>query len=91
MLRYTVLRLLVFAVFLLIFVWVGVPGIWALLFAALFSMVTSLFLLRRQRQDMAEQIAQRVQKQRVKRAEKIATQRTDEDEEDGEIGEPRSG
>ena len=86
MLRYTVLRLLVFAVFLLIFVWAGVPDIWALLFAALFSMVTSLFLLRTQRQQMADQIVDKVEQRRAKRADKIASQRTDEDEEDRQIG-----
>ncbi|MGC1207402.1 MAG: DUF4229 domain-containing protein [Ornithinimicrobium sp.] len=88
MLRYTVLRLLIFAVFLLIFLWLKVPGIWALLYAALFSMVTSLFLLRSQRQQMADQIVDRVEKRRVKRADKIASQRTDEDEEDSQIGNP---
>ncbi len=41
-LRYTVLQILVFAVFLLILGWAEVPDVWALLFAALFSMVTSL-------------------------------------------------
>ncbi|MGB3256995.1 MAG: DUF4229 domain-containing protein [Ornithinimicrobium sp.] len=85
MLRYTVLRLLIFAVFLLAFVWAGVPDVWALLFAALFSMVTSLFLLRRQRQQMAEQIVDKVERRRAKRADKIASQRTDEDEEDSQI------
>ncbi len=85
MLRYTVLRLLVFAVFLLAFIWMNVPDIWALLFAALFSMVTSLFLLRRQRQQMVEQLAATVKKQRTKRASKIASERTDEDEEDSEM------
>lgn len=84
MLRYTVLRLLVFAVFLLAFIWVGVPDLWALVFAALFSMVTSLFLLRSQRADMAEQIATSVQRRRERRAQQIAAQRTDEDDEDSE-------
>lgn len=88
MLRYTVLRLLIFAVFLLVFVWARVPGVWALLFAALFSMVTSLFLLRRQRQQMADQIVDHVERRRVKRADKIDSQRTDEDEEDSQIGNP---
>lgn len=84
MLRYTVLRLLIFAVFLVIFIWLTGPSIWALVFAALFSMVTSLFLLRGQRQRMAEQLAAKVEDQRTKRASKIASERTDEDEEDDE-------
>ncbi len=83
--RYTVLRLLIFAVFLLIFVWAEVPDIWALLFAALFSMVTSLFLLRSQRQQMADQIVDKVERRRAKQSDKIASQRTDEDEEDRQI------
>jgi len=89
MLRYTVLRLLVFAVFLLLFVWIGVPDLWALVYAALFSMVTSLFLLRGQREQMAEQIAFTVERRRARRAEKIAAGRTDEDDEDGEIEDGR--
>jgi len=88
-LRYTVLRLLIFAVFLLVFIWVGVPDLWALVYAALFSMVTSLFLLRGQRQEMAEQIAATVERRRARRADKIAAQRTDEDEEDSETEGPR--
>ena len=89
MLRYTVLRLLIFAVFLLVFVWIGVPDLWALVYAALFSMVTSLFLLRGQRQQMADQIASTVERRRSVRADKIAAERTDEDEEDDEIEDPR--
>ncbi|MGB3186922.1 MAG: DUF4229 domain-containing protein [Ornithinimicrobium sp.] len=85
MLRYTVLRLLVFFVFTLAFVWVGVPGLWAVVFGALFSMVTSLFLLRRQRDQMAQDVVARIDRGRSRRAEKIAAQRTDEDEEDGEV------
>lgn len=84
MLRYTVLRLAIFAVFLLLFALLKVPGVWALLFAALFSMVTSLFLLRRPRQQMADQIVEKVERRRAHRADKIASQRTDEDDEDQE-------
>ncbi|HKJ10758.1 MAG TPA: DUF4229 domain-containing protein [Ornithinimicrobium sp.] len=89
MLRYTVLRLLVFAVFLLVFIWLGVPDLWALLYAALFSMVTSLFLLRGQRQQMADQLAAKVERRRARRADRIAAGRTDEDDEDTEIEGPR--
>ncbi len=85
MLRYTVLRLLVFLVFTLAFLWMGVPPLWAVAFGALFSMVTSLFLLRRQRDEMAQEVAARIDRGRSRRAEKIAAQRTDEDDEDGEV------
>jgi len=88
-LRYTVLRLLVFAVFLLVFIWLGVPDLWALLYAALFSMVTSLFLLRGQRQQMADQLAAKVERRRARRADRIAAGRTDEEDEDTEIEGPR--
>lgn len=90
MVRYTVLRLLVFFVFVLLFLWLQVPELWALFFGALFSMVTSLFLLRRPRDQMAEQIADRIERGKHKRAEKIAAQRTDEDDEDGEVDNPRA-
>jgi hypothetical protein len=84
-LRYTVLRLLVFVVFLLGFLWVGVPELWALVFAALFSMVTSYFLLQRQRLEMAQQLDRTVSRRIEKRQARIRAQRTDEDDEDEEI------
>lgn len=85
MLRYTVLRLLVFVVFLLGFLWIGVPELWALVFAALFSMVTSYFLLQRQRLEMAQQLDRTVSRRIEKRQARIRAQRTDEDDEDDEI------
>ncbi|MBA2696796.1 MAG: DUF4229 domain-containing protein [Ornithinimicrobium sp.] len=85
-LRYTVLRLLIFAVFLLALTWLGVPGLWALVFAALFSAVTSFFMLRRQRIEMAQRVERTVQRRSAQRQQRIAAQRTDEDDEDDEIG-----
>ncbi|MCE0485755.1 DUF4229 domain-containing protein [Ornithinimicrobium sediminis] len=85
MLRYTVLRLLVFVVFLLGFLWVGVPELWALVFAALFSMVTSYFLLQRQRLEMAQQLDRTVSRRIEKRQARMRAQRTDEEDEDDEI------
>ena len=87
-LRYTVLRLLVFVVFLLAMIWLGVPGFWALLFAAAFSMVTSFFLLQRQRIAMAQQLEVTVERRMARRQEKLSAQRTDEDDEDEESGLP---
>lgn len=84
--RYTLLRLLIFAAFLLALIWIGVPSIWALVFAALFSAVTSFFVLRRERLAMTHQLESTVQRRVAKRQEKLANQRTDEDEEDEEIG-----
>lgn len=85
-LRYTVLRLLVFAVFLLAMVWLGVPDLWALVFAGLFSMVTSYFLLQRQRLALAQQVEATVGRRMARRQERISAQRTDEDDEDEEMG-----
>jgi mannitol-specific phosphotransferase system IIBC component len=87
MVQYTIWRLLIFAVFLLALLWLGVPEIWALVFAALFSMVTSFFLLARPREKMARQLEARVEQGRARREQKLAGQRTDEDDEDAEADE----
>jgi ABC-type bacteriocin/lantibiotic exporter with double-glycine peptidase domain len=84
-LRYTFWRLLIFVVFLLVLLFLGVPELWAVVFAALFSMVTSFFLLARQREQMARQLEERVERSRARRAQKLARERTDEDEEDAEV------
>lgn len=85
MIRYTVLRLLVFVVFLLGLILIGVPEVWALVFAALFSMVTSYFLLQRQRLELAQQLDASISRRRDKRQAKLAQERTDEDDEDAEL------
>ncbi|MDQ3358761.1 MAG: DUF4229 domain-containing protein [Actinomycetota bacterium] len=85
MLQYTVWRLLIFLLFLLALLWLGVPSLWALVFAALFSMVTSFFLLRTQRDQLARQVESRVESGRARRQERLAAQRTDEDEEDADL------
>jgi uncharacterized membrane protein len=85
MLQYTVWRLLIFLLFLLALLWLGVPSLWALVFAALFSMVTSFFLLRTQRDHLARQVESRVESGRARRQERLAAQRTDEDEEDADL------
>lgn len=87
-LRYTLLRLLIFGFFLLAMMALGVPGLWALIFAALFSAVTSFFVLRRQRMEMAQRLERTVQRRSAQRERRIAAQRTDEDEEDEESGPP---
>ncbi len=84
MVQYTIWRLLIFAVFLLGLLWLGVHEIWALIFAALFSMVTSFFLLARPREEMARQLEEKVARRRAEREQKLAGQRTDEDDEDAE-------
>ncbi|HLS40683.1 MAG TPA: DUF4229 domain-containing protein [Ornithinicoccus sp.] len=84
MLRYTFWRLLIFVLFLLVLLVLGVPELWAVVFAALFSMVTSFFLLARQREQMARQLEERIERSRARRAAKLAQERTDEEEEDAE-------
>jgi len=85
-LRYTLLRLAIFAAFFLAFVLLRVPGVWAVVFAALFSAVTSFFVLRRQRVEMTQRLERTVQRRGVQRQRRIAAQRTDEDDEDDELG-----
>ena len=84
MLRYTFWRLLIFVLFLLVLLVLGVPELWAVVFAALFSMVTSFFLLARQREQMARPLEERIERSRARRAAKLAQERTDEEEEDAE-------
>jgi mannitol-specific phosphotransferase system IIBC component len=59
-LRYTVLRLGIFAVCLIVARAVGAVGWLALLIAAVVSVLLSLVLLRRQREQMAAALQQRV-------------------------------
>ena len=84
MLRYTFWRLLIFVLFLLVLLVLGVPELWAVVFAALFSMVTSFFLLARQREQMARQLEERIERSRARRAAKLAQARPDGEGEDAE-------
>ena len=86
MLKYTLYRLALFAAFTLVLVLFGVPEWWAIVFGAMFSMVTSFFLLARPREEAARTIEARVANSRAKRAQKLAAERTDEDDEDDETG-----
>jgi hypothetical protein len=84
-LKYSVYRLALFLVALLILLLVGVHPIWAVVFAGLFSMVTSLFVLVGPREQAARDIEAKMARSRARRAEKLSAQRTDEDDEDAEI------
>lgn len=86
MLKYSVYRIGLFLVALLILLLLGAPPVWAAVFAALFSMVTSFFLLRGPREEAARNIEAGLARSREKRAEKLAGQRTDEEEEDAAAG-----
>nr|WP_306239110.1 DUF4229 domain-containing protein [Ornithinimicrobium cryptoxanthini] len=83
--KYTVYRLGLFLVALLVLLLVDLQPLWAVVIAGLFSMVTSLFLLRGPREEAARNIEERVAASRARRAEKVASERTDEDDEDAEI------
>lgn len=86
MLKYTVLRLLLLVATWGVLILLGVPGIWSLVFAALFSMVTSLFVLRGPREEAARGIEQRLEARREARRRRADAQRVDEDDEDHEAG-----
>ncbi|MGC5582861.1 DUF4229 domain-containing protein [Ornithinimicrobium sp. W1679] len=86
--RYTVMRLMIFFGFLALFVLVGLDQIWALVFAALFSMVTSYFLLAPDRERLARGVERTVEERISRRERKVDEGRTAEDEEDAEIDGP---
>ncbi|MBW8172065.1 DUF4229 domain-containing protein [Ornithinimicrobium sp. Arc0846-15] len=84
--RYSAMRLLIFAVSFLLFIWILGPTIWALVWGALVSMVLSFFLLQHQRNAVAEQVDTAVQSRMERRRAQAAEQRSDEDDEDDESG-----
>lgn len=88
MFKYSVYRLGLFLVVLLVLMLVGLDLLWAVVIAGLFSMVTSLFLLRGPREEAARTLEARVAASRARKAEKVASERTDEDDEDAEIDQP---
>ncbi|GAA4660534.1 DUF4229 domain-containing protein [Kineococcus glutinatus] len=59
-LKYTVLRLGVFVLCLVVLTWAGARGLLAIGLAALVSVLLSLLLLRRQREEMALALQRRV-------------------------------
>lgn len=82
MLKYTVYRLGLFLVVMLILVLVGLEPIWAAVGAALISMVTSFFVLAGPREEAARKIEARVEDNRARKARKLRDERTDEEAED---------
>ncbi len=84
--QFTVLRFALLLVPLIVLVLLGVPPVWALLISAVFSMVTSLFLLRGMREEMARELATTMERRRAARQDKLAGERTDESDEDLEAG-----
>lgn len=84
--RYSAMRLLIFALGFLLFIWILGPTIWALVWGALVSMVASFFLLRQQREALATQVDSAVSNRMEKRRAQAREHRTDEDDEDDESG-----
>lgn len=82
MVKYSVYRLGLFLVVMLVLLLVGLEPIWAAVIAALFSMVTSFFLLAGPREEAARKIEARMAESRARRAEKLDDERTDEEAED---------
>lgn len=85
MLQYTIWRFLIFGAFFALLALLGVEPLWAVVGAALASMFASLFLLRRQREEVARGLEKRVERGRQRREERLASERTDEIDEDEEI------
>ena len=91
MLRYTVLRLLIFFGCLVFFWLVGLRNdqVLLLLVSAVVSVILSFFVLRSQRDRFSEQIADKIERrQEARRAAREAGElETDEDAEDAEVNE----
>ena len=93
MIRYTLLRALIFFVCLIVFYLLGLRGeeylVPLVLAAALSSMVISYFLLRPMRERFSEQIAQKVEERtaakRERHARESGRESTDEAAEDAEV------
>lgn len=93
MIRYTLLRALIFFVCLIVFYLLGLRGEANLLFlvlaAALSSMVISYFLLKPMREQFSEQIAHKIDERSAAKREKLSGQThsggTDESAEDAEV------
>lgn len=93
MIRYTLLRALIFFVCLIVFYLLGLRGeeylVFLVLAAALSSMVISYFLLKPMREQFSEQIAQKVEERTAAKRERQARDTgrgsTDEAAEDAEV------
>lgn len=94
MVRYSVLRILLFFGFFALFVLVGLKGLWLLLAAALASMAVSFVLLSRFRQDFSAQLAAKVDAKARRAHQNVEARQVTADEavEDAIVdGKPRRG
>lgn len=92
MLRYTVLRLLLFFGFVCALWLVHVRGLWLVILAAVLSMALSFVLLKGPRQAFSAQMAEHIEA-RLQRHEPAPDSPTDEDIEDADFpdGRPHTG
>lgn len=77
--RYTVMRLMLFAGFMALLMFFEVPLIWAAVGGALLSMVASYFILARDREAITAGIERRVEDRVARRREQVEAERIDED------------
>ncbi|MGD8149254.1 DUF4229 domain-containing protein [Ornithinimicrobium sp. Y1694] len=82
--RYTIMRLMVFAGFFAVLTLLRVPMIWAAVAAALLSMVASYFLLAPDRERLAAGLEHKVEDRIARRRAAVDEGRTLEEEEDAE-------
>lgn len=78
LLRYTMMRLLLFVGFFALFM-LFLPPLWAVIAGLLASMAASFFILRPDRERLAAGLEQRVDRQITRRREQIESERTAED------------
>lgn len=77
--RYTMMRILLFAGCTALFLLLGLDAIWAAVAGALVSMVVAFFLLRPDRERLAAGLEQRVEERIARRDAQIEAERTAED------------
>jgi len=80
MVRYSVLRLLLFFGFLCLFWLLSLRGLWLVLAAALASMLVSFWLLRRLREDFSAQLATRLDARAARAAQRAGARAAGRDE-----------
>jgi ABC-type bacteriocin/lantibiotic exporter with double-glycine peptidase domain len=77
--RYTVMRLMIFVGFLAVLLLLDVALPWAVVGAALLSMVASYFLLAPDREQMASSLERRVEARMARRRQQLEDERVAED------------
>lgn len=79
--RYTLMRILLFVGFFLLFAMLPIDLLWAAVAAVLASMIASYFILRPDRDRLAAGLEHRVEERMARRREQMEAERVAEDEE----------